>query len=86
MKIKLTGGEIDSYASDIYKVLLNVPLFYLTEVLELAAEGRVRDGDDPELDVSSSEDEEAESSDEDNSDESSDLDESAESDTDNSDG
>ena len=85
MKIKLTGGEIDSYASDIYKVLTNVPLFYLTEVLELAAEGRVKDGDDPELDVSSSE-EEAESNDEDNSDDSSDLDESDESDTDNSDG
>tara|TARA_R110000787_G_scaffold3291_2_gene13072 strand:- start:2056 stop:2304 length:249 start_codon:yes stop_codon:yes gene_type:complete len=55
MKKKLSSGEIDSYASDIYKVLRDVPLFYLTEVLELASEGRMRDGDDPDLDVSSDE-------------------------------
>ena len=55
MKKKLSSGEIDSYASDIYKVLRDVPLFYLTEVLELASEGRMRDGDDPDLDVSSEE-------------------------------
>tara|TARA_R110000803_G_scaffold34301_4_gene74970 strand:- start:2896 stop:3144 length:249 start_codon:yes stop_codon:yes gene_type:complete len=64
MKKKLSTGETESYASDIYKVLSAVPLFYVNEVLELAAEGRVRDGDDPDLDISSSE-EEVSSSDED---------------------
>ena len=39
----LSGHEIDEFANDIFKVLKEVPLFYLNEVLELAKEGRERE-------------------------------------------
>ena len=51
-KIKLTESEINSFAEDIYKILCDIPLFYLVEVLELAHEQREKDGDDPDLDLS----------------------------------
>ena len=60
-KIKLSGGEIDSYADAISRILEDVPLFFVSEVMEIAHENRIRYGEDPDLDVSSEE----ESSDED---------------------
>jgi hypothetical protein len=57
-KIVLSCGEIQSYSSDIYEILSNIPLFYLYEILELAQEGRQRDGEVYELDISDSEEEE----------------------------
>jgi len=56
----LNGSEIDDYANDIYKILKEVPLFYLNEVLELAKEGREREGEIDKLDTESSEEEEEE--------------------------
>ena len=56
----LNGSEIDDYANDIYKILKEVPLFYLNEVLELAKEGREREGEIDKLDTDSSSDEEEE--------------------------
>ena len=56
----LNGSEIDEYANDIFKILKEVPLFYLNEVLELAKEGRQRQGDIDKLDTESSSDEEEE--------------------------
>jgi len=53
-KVKLTSSEITSFASDIYKVLIDVPLYYLHEVLEMAEEQRQKDGEDPDLDLSDS--------------------------------
>jgi len=64
MKLKLTQGEINSYADDISKVLEDIPLFYVYEILELANEQRQKEGEIPELDVSSSEDEDESSSEE----------------------
>jgi len=54
----LTGNEIDDYANDIFKILKEVPLYYLNEVLELAKEGREREGDIDKLDTDSSSEEE----------------------------
>lgn len=51
-KVKLSESEINSYSEDIYKILCDIPLFYLVEVLELAHEQRVKDGEDPDLDLS----------------------------------
>lgn len=56
-KIELSQGEINSYSNDIYKILSDIPLFYLIEIVENAMEGRKRDGEDPDLDISDSEDE-----------------------------
>ena len=61
MKVELTNGEIDSFADDIYKVLRNVPLFYVHEIIELGLEGRQKDGYIVELDVSDSESDDSES-------------------------
>ena len=55
MKINLTSGEINSFADDIYEVLEDIPLFYLIEILELAHEKRMRDADNPNLDITSDE-------------------------------
>ena len=56
----LSGNEIDDYANDIYKILKEVPLFYLNEVLELAKEGREKAGEIDKLDTDSSSEEEEE--------------------------
>tara|TARA_R110000782_G_scaffold209831_1_gene297998 strand:+ start:21 stop:275 length:255 start_codon:yes stop_codon:yes gene_type:complete len=55
--LKLTGSEIDFYASKIAETLEEIPLFYLEEIMELAFEGRKREGDIEGLDISSSEEE-----------------------------
>ena len=61
--LKLTGSEIDFFASKIYETLEEIPLYYIEEVLELAFEGRKREGDIEGLDISSSEEEKSSSSD-----------------------
>tara|TARA_R110000824_G_scaffold185329_2_gene366294 strand:+ start:45 stop:296 length:252 start_codon:yes stop_codon:yes gene_type:complete len=81
-KIKLSGGEIDSFADAISRILEDVPLFFLSEVMEIAHENRIRYGEDPDLDVSSEE----ESSDEEECEIISDEEEESESDDDDSDG
>lgn len=70
-KVKLSESEINSFADDISKVLMDIPLFYIYEVLELANETRQREGEIEELDISDSDEEqqsdsETESSDEEN--------------------
>jgi hypothetical protein len=62
MKIKLSDSEIKSFAEDIYRVLEDVPLYYVYEILELANEHRQKEGENPDLDITSSEEEDAESS------------------------
>lgn len=57
-KVKLSSGEIETHAHDIFNILKEVPLFYIFEVLELAREGREKEGDIEDLDVSSEEEEE----------------------------
>lgn len=59
-KVKLSSGEIETHAHDIFNILKEVPLFYIFEVLELAREGREKEGDIEDLDVSSEEEEEEE--------------------------
>jgi hypothetical protein len=56
---KLSGSEIDAYADDIFEVLKEVPLYYIREVLELGLEFREREGDIPQIDTSSSSEEES---------------------------
>ena len=68
-KVKLSESEINSFADDISKVLMDIPLFYIYEVLELANETRQREGEIEELDISDSDEEQqsaTESSDEEN--------------------
>lgn len=55
---KLSGGEIDSFADDIFEILKEVPLYYVREVLELGLEFREREGDIEYIDISSSSSEE----------------------------
>jgi hypothetical protein len=59
--LKLTGSEIDFFASKIAETLEEIPLYYIEEVLELAFEGRKREGDISGLDISSSEEEKSSS-------------------------
>ena len=70
-KVKLSESEVNSFADDISKVLMDIPLFYVYEILELANETRQREGEIEELDISDSDEEqqsdsETESSDEEN--------------------
>jgi len=67
---KLTGGEIDNYANDIFDILKDVPLYYLNEVMELALEGRKREGEIEDIDTDTSSEEEEESKTESESEES----------------
>ncbi len=60
-KIKLSQSEINGYAEDITRILVDIPLFYILEVLELAQERREKEGDIPELDITSSEEEKSSS-------------------------
>ena len=55
--LKLTGSEIDFYASKIGEYLGDIPLFYVEEIMELAFEERKREGDIDGVDTSSSEEE-----------------------------
>jgi len=54
-KIELTTGEIHSYSTDIYDILINIPLHHLNEIMELAYEGRVKEGEIDDLDIESEE-------------------------------
>ena len=66
MKIELNSGEVNSFANDIYKILMEIPLYYVVEVLELAHSDRVREGKLIELDMTSSSEEEEEEDEDDN--------------------
>ena len=55
MKVKLSQGEINSFSADISKILIDVPLYYLNEIMEGAMEDRIRDGEMDDLDISSEE-------------------------------
>jgi len=57
MKLKLTERQVNNYAEEIYEILRYIPLFYIDEILELAKDGREKDGPDPEIDLSSSDEE-----------------------------
>tara|TARA_R110000796_G_scaffold120183_4_gene234309 strand:+ start:889 stop:1137 length:249 start_codon:yes stop_codon:yes gene_type:complete len=55
MKVKLSQGEINSFSADISKILIDVPLYYLNEIMEGAMEDRIREGEMDHLDISSEE-------------------------------
>jgi len=57
MKKKLSQREINNLAEEIYEILSYIPLFYIDEILELAKEGREKEGEHPDMDVSSDSDE-----------------------------
>ena len=65
--IELSTGEIHSFSTDIYNILMDVPIHHLTEILELAYEGRMKEGEIEDLDVESESEEEKESSESDES-------------------
>ena len=54
-KVKLSSGEVNDFAHQIAKVLMDTPLFYVNEVMEIAMEARQREGKIEDLDVSSDE-------------------------------
>ncbi len=56
----LNGYEIEEFADDVFKILKEVPLFYVREVLELSLEQREREGEIDDLDTSSCSEEEEE--------------------------
>tara|TARA_Y100000004_G_scaffold192875_1_gene254205 strand:- start:1510 stop:1710 length:201 start_codon:yes stop_codon:yes gene_type:complete len=58
----LNGYEIEEFADDVFKILKEVPLFYVREVLELSLEQREREGEIEDLDTSSCSEEEEDSS------------------------
>jgi hypothetical protein len=66
--LKLSGGEIDDHARRISEYLEDVPIYYITEVLEIAREGREREGDIDGVDTTSSDEEDNKSSSDDESD------------------
>tara|TARA_R110000764_G_scaffold4554_2_gene18703 strand:+ start:236 stop:451 length:216 start_codon:yes stop_codon:yes gene_type:complete len=67
MKIELNSGEVNSFANDIYKILMEIPLYYVVEVLEIAHSERTREGKLIELDMTSSSEEDEEDEDDNNS-------------------
>mgnify|MGYP003116931992 CR=1 FL=1 len=54
----LNGYEIEGFADDVFKILKEVPLFYVREVLELSLEQREREGEIDDLDTETSDEEE----------------------------
>ena len=60
-KIELSDGEVQSFSTDIYDILMNVPLHHLNEVMELAYEGRVKEGEIDDLDIDTDSESEEES-------------------------
>ena len=56
-KINLSNGEVQSYSSDIFEILMNVPLHHINEIIELAYEGRKKEGEIQEIDFSTSDEE-----------------------------
>lgn len=60
VKIELSTADIHSFSTDIYEILMNVPLHHLNQIMELAYEGRVKEGEIDDLDVESEEESENE--------------------------
>ncbi len=55
MKIELNNNEIYDFAVEIKEILMNVPLFYVAEVLEEAMHLRKDIGNISDLDITSEE-------------------------------
>lgn len=55
MKIELNNSEIYEFACEIKEILMNVPLFYVEEVLEEAMHLRKDEGNLSDLDITSEE-------------------------------
>lgn len=72
MEIKLSQGEVNNFAEDVYNIIKEIPIYYLNEIIENAVEERKKEGEIEYIDYVSSSDEEDEemSTDEDSSDES----------------
>lgn len=58
-KVRLHRRDIDSLADEILCILRDAPLFYCEEILELALDWRKREGENPDLDISDSDDDDS---------------------------
>jgi len=59
-EIKLSQKEVNNYSEDIYKILQDIPVFYINEIVENAVCERKREGEIQNIDYTSSSEEEEE--------------------------
>ena len=59
-EIKLSQKEVNNYSEDIYKILQDIPVFYVNEIVENAVLERKREGQKENIDYTSSSSEEEE--------------------------
>ena len=57
-EIKLSQKEVNNYSEDIYKILQDIPVFYINEIVENAVCERKREGELENIDYTSSSEEE----------------------------
>ena len=60
MEIKLSQGEVNNFAEDVYNIIKEIPIYYLNEIIENAVEERKKEGEIEHIDYVSSSDEEDE--------------------------
>ena len=60
MEIKLSQGEVNNFAEDVYNIIKEIPIYYLNEIIENAVEERKKEGEIEHIDYVSSSDEEEE--------------------------
>lgn len=59
-EIKLSQKQVNNYSEDIYKILQDIPVFYVNEIVENAVLERKRKGEIENIDYTSSSSEEEE--------------------------
>jgi len=62
MEIKLSQGEVNNFAEDVYRIIKEIPIYYLNEIIENAVEERKKEGEIEHVDYVSSDDDEDEMS------------------------
>jgi hypothetical protein len=60
MEIKLSQREVNNFAEDVYRIIKEIPIYYLNEIIENAVEERKKEGEIEDIDYVSSSDEEDE--------------------------
>ena len=45
MEIKLSQGEVNNFAEDVYNIIKEIPIYYLNEIIENAVEERKKEGE-----------------------------------------
>ena len=69
MEIKLSQREVNNFSEDVYRIIKEIPIYYLNEIIENALEERKKEGEIEHIDYVSSSDEEDDQRDATNSDE-----------------